>query len=133
MKQLSVFLENKPGDLTAMSDILRDSDISIDSVVIAETSKFGVVRIITSEFDKAADALKKAGFSARTVDVVAVKIANKKGTFAKIVEALSGAGISINYCYSYYADTNFGIFVFSLDDNEKGQNALSKAGFEIIF
>ncbi|MBP3207937.1 MAG: amino acid-binding protein [Campylobacter sp.] len=133
MKQLSVFLENKPGELTAMSDILRDSDISIDSVVIAETSKFGVVRIITSEFDKAADALKKAGFSARTVDVVAVKIANKKGTFAKIVEALSGAGISINYCYSYYADTNFGIFVFSLDDNEKGQNALSKAGFEIIF
>ena len=133
MKQLSVFLENKPGELTAMSDILRDSDISIDSVVIAETSKFGVVRIITSDFDKAADALKKAGFSARTVDVVAVKIANKKGTFAKIVEALSGAGISINYCYSYYADTNFGIFVFSLDDNEKGQNALSKAGFEIIF
>ena len=133
MKQLSVFLENKPGELTAMSDILRDSDISIDSVVIAETSKFGVVRIITSEFDKAADALKKAGFSARTVDVVAVKIANKKGTFAKIVEALSGAGISINYCDSYYADTNFGIFVFSLDDNEKGQNALSKAGFEIIF
>lgn len=132
MKQLSVFLENKPGELTAMSDILRDSDISIDSVVIAETSKFGVVRIITSEFDKAADALKKAGFSARTVDVVAVKIANKKGTFAKIVEALSGAGISINYCYSYYADTNFGIFVFSLDDNEKGQNALSKAGFEIM-
>ncbi|MBO7370105.1 MAG: amino acid-binding protein [Campylobacter sp.] len=132
MKQLSVFLENKPGELTSMSDILRDSDISIDSVVIAETSKFGVVRIITSEFDKAADALKKAGFSARTVDVVAVKIANKKGTFAKIVEALSGAGISINYCYSYYADTNFGIFVFSLDDNEKGQNALSKAGFEVI-
>ena len=133
MKQLSVFLENKPGELTAMSDILRDSDISIDSVVIAETSKFGVVRIITSEFNKAADALKKAGFSARTVDVVAVKIANKKGTFAKIVEALSGDGISINYCYSYYADTNFGIFVFSLDDNEKGQNVLSKAGFEIIF
>ncbi|MBO7476027.1 MAG: hypothetical protein J6T36_03735 [Campylobacter sp.] len=132
MKQLSVFLENKPGELTSMSDILRDRDISLDSVVIAETSKFGVVRIITSEFDKAADALKKAGFSARTVDVVAVKIANKKGTFAKIVEALSGAGISINYCYSYYADTNFGIFVFSLDDNEKGQNALSKAGFEVI-
>ena len=132
MKQLSVFLENKPGELTAMSDILRDSDISIDSVVIAETSKFGVVRIITSEFDKAADALKKAGFSARTVDVVAVKIANKKGTFAKIVEALSGAGISINYCYSYYADTNFGIFVFSLDDNEKGEKALKKAGFEIV-
>ena len=132
MKQLSVFLENKPGELTAMSDILRDSDISIDSVVIAETSKFGVVRIITSEFDKAADALKKAGFSARTVDVVAVKIANKKGTFAKIVEALSGVGISINYCYSYYADTNFGIFVFSLDDNEKGEKALQNAGFEIM-
>ena len=132
MKQLSVFLENKPGELTAMSDILRDSDISIDSVVIAETSKFGVVRIITSEFDKAADALKKAGFSARTVDVVAVKIANKKGTFAKIVEALSGAGISINYCYSYYADTNFGIFVFSLDDNEKGEKALQNVGFEVI-
>ena len=132
MKQLSVFLENKPGELTAMSDILRDSDISIDSVVIAETSKFGVVRIITRKFDKAADALKKAGFSARTVDVVAVKIANKKGTFAKIVEALSGAGISINYCYSYYADTNFGIFVFSLDDNEKGEKALQNAGFEVI-
>ena len=132
MKQLSVFLENKPGELTAMSDILRDSDISIDSVVIAETSKFGVVRIITSEFDKAADALKKAGFSARTVDVVAVKIANKKGTFAKIVEALSVAGISINYCYSYYADANEGIFVFSLDDNEKGEEILQKAGFEIV-
>ena len=133
MKQLSVFLENKPGELTSMSDILRDSDISIDSVVIAETSKFGVVRIITSEFDKAADALKKAGFSARTVDVVAVKIANKKGTFAKIVEALSGAGISINYCYSYYANANYGIFVFSLDDNAKGEEALKKAGFELIY
>ena len=132
MKQLSVFLENKPGELTAMVDILRDIDISIDSIVIAETTKFGVIRIITASYDKACEALKKAGFSARTVDVVAVKIANKKGSFAKIVDALSKDGISINYCYSYYADTQTGIFVFSLDDNEKGEKELEKAGFEIV-
>ena len=132
MKQLSVFLENKNGELTDMVEVLKGENLSIDSVVIAETAKFGVVRIIVDEDEKAANALKKAGFNARVVDVVAVKIANKKGMFSKIVHALSQAGISINYCYSYYADTNFGIFVFSLDDNEKGEKALQNAGFEVI-
>lgn len=132
MKQLSVFLENKKGELTDMVEVLKGENLSIDSVVIAETSKFGVVRIITNEYEKAVNALKKAGFNARSVDVVAVKIENKKGTFSKIVHALSEAGISINYCYSYYADMNYGIFVFSLDDNEKGEKVLSQAGFDIV-
>ena len=132
MKQLSVFLENKKGELTDMTDILRGEDLSIDSIVIAETSKFGVIRIIANEYEKAVNALKNAGFNARVVDVVAVKIANKKGMFSKIAHALSGANISINYCYSYYADTNSGIFVFSLDDNEKGEKVLSQAGFDIV-
>ena len=132
MKQLSVFLENKKGELTAIADILRDEKIFLDSVVIAESSKFGVVRIITSDYEKAANILKNAGCNARYVDVVAVKIANKKGMFAKIVDILSGADISINYCYSYYADANAGIFVFSLDDNEKGEKTLQNAGFEIV-
>lgn len=131
MKQLSVFLENKNGELTDMVEVLKGENLSIDSVVIAETAKFGVVRIIVDEDEKAANALKKAGFNARVVDVVAVKIANKKGMFSKIVHALSQAGISINYCYSFHSDEKAGIFAFSLDDNKKGEEVLKKTGFEI--
>lgn len=132
MKQLSVFLENKKGELTSLTSVLSGNEISIDSIVIAETSSFGVVRIITSEYERAAEALKRSGFNAMVVDIVAVRIENKKGTFHKIVEILNEKSININYCYNFYSDENRGTFVFSLDNNEKAKEALQDGGFKLI-
>lgn len=132
MKQLSVFLENKKGELTKLTEILNTAKISIDSVVIAETSNFGVVRIITKDYEKASNILKMEGFSARIIDVVAVLIENKRGTFHKIAQVLSCENININYCYNFYSDENKGTFIFSLDDNQKGEIALKNANFELL-
>lgn len=132
MKQLSVFLENKKGELTKLTEILNTAKISIDSVVIAETSNFGVVRIITKDYEKALNILKMEGFSARIIDVVAVLIENKRGAFHKIAQVLSCENININYCYNFYSDENKGTFIFSLDDNQKGEIALKNANFELL-
>ncbi|CZE48551.1 ACT domain-containing protein [Campylobacter geochelonis] len=132
MNQLSIFLENKPGELTQLTQILSDVKVSIDSIMIAETSSFGVVRLITKDYERAMNELKSAGFSVRVIKVIGVLMQNEVGAFHKIVELLSKNSININYCYSFYSGDNKGVFVFSVDKVELAKELLEKVEFHLV-
>ena len=85
IKQLSVFLENKEGRLDDVLGVLADNGINLLSTSIADTTEFGVLRLITKEADKAKDILKNAGFTARVDDVIAVVVPDAVGSLAKVM------------------------------------------------
>jgi hypothetical protein len=131
VKQLSVFLENKPGELATMTHILRERKVNIRSLILVESADFGLVRAIVDNPEKAKAVLESEGISARYSDVIAVRIKDEIGSFDRIVNILSDQGINILYTYSFYEHTT-GIFIFSVDELQKGINALLEAGEEVL-
>ena len=117
IKQLSVFIENKAGELSDFTNILSKNEISIKSILLADSIDFGLVRAIVDNPDKAKAVLEDEGFSVRFTDVFGVKIDDVVGSFDRVVKALSEAKINIQYTYSFY-ESDTGIFIFSV---EKGR------------
>lgn len=99
MKQISVFLENKTGRLAEVTKTLAANNINISSLCLADTSDFGILRIIVDEPDRAKKVLKDNGFTAATCEVIAVPIEDKPGGLAKVIGLLDEANIEIEYSY----------------------------------
>ncbi len=133
IKQLSVFLENKAGELSDFTHALSSNGVSIKSILLADSTDFGLVRTIVDNPEKAKATLEEAGFSVRFTDVFGVKIDDVVGSFDKVVGTLAKEGINILYTYSFY-ESNMGIFIFSVDKEhlEDAINALSAQGIEIL-
>jgi hypothetical protein len=133
VKQLSVFVENKAGRLSAITNILGSHGISLRAVSIADTQDFGILRIIVPEPQKAYDILKEQECTVSLTDVVAVALEDKAGTLAKAVEVLYDGGISIEYVYGFIAKVdNTAYIIFRVDDNGKAEGLLNVAGFELL-
>ncbi|MDR0467521.1 MAG: amino acid-binding protein [Campylobacteraceae bacterium] len=131
VQQLTVFLENKPGELASFTKILSDKNVNIKSVILVESTDFGLVRAIVDNPQKAKAVLESAGLSVRLANVIAVKIKDEVGSFNRIVSALSQNNINILYAYSFY-ESDSGIFIFSVDELQKGVDVLLKAGENIL-
>jgi len=133
IKQLTIFLENKAGELSVLTHILSKNGISIKSILLADSTDFGLVRTIVDNPDKAKTILEDEGFSVRFTDVFGVKIEDVVGSFDKAVSTLSNAGINILYTYSFY-EANTGIFIFSVDKNrfDDAIAALQAQNIEIV-
>lgn len=101
IKQVSVFLENKSGRLNEVTQILGDSGINISAFTIADTSDFGILRLIVSNPDKACEILKQNRFSVKTTDVVLAKTSNQPGSLSKLLKILSEGGSFIEYMYAF--------------------------------
>lgn len=101
IKQVSVFLENKSGRLNEVCQILGEADVNISAFTVADTSDFGILRMIVSDPDKACDILKKNRFSVRTTDVVLAKTPNKPGSLSKLLEILNQEEVFIEYMYAF--------------------------------
>lgn len=99
IKQLTVFLENKDGRLEKVTEILKNNDINILSIALADTKDYGVLRIIVSEPEKGRNVLKQANFSAELVDVIGVKVPHDVGMLHKMLKILSNENIGISYMY----------------------------------
>ena len=89
VRQLTVFIENRVGTLEEVAEVLKDNEINIYSISLADTSEYGLLRMIVSDPDKGSKILKESGFSARTTDVVAVRLENKVGSCPKQVSESS--------------------------------------------
>ena len=100
LKQLSVFLENSPGHLKRMCEILAAAGINIETLTIAETNNFGVVRAIVDKPEAAAGALAQGGFAAKLVDVLAIEVADTPGALLAILDKAQAAGLNIEYMYA---------------------------------
>lgn len=100
-KQVSVFLENKSGRLNEVTQILGDAGINISAFTIADTSDFGILRLIVSDPEKARIVLRENSFSVQITDVVLAKSANKPGSLSKLLKVLSDGGTFIEYMYAF--------------------------------
>ena len=124
IKQLSAFVENKPGTLLAMLKALADAGINIRAMSIADTRDFGILRLIVSDVEKAANVLEHNSI-VTTTDVLAVEMRDEAGALSNLLSALGEANINIEYLYAFTARTERGAYVvFRVDDNEAAERVL---------
>ncbi|MCI8339580.1 MAG: amino acid-binding protein [Lachnospiraceae bacterium] len=99
IKQLSVFIENEEGRLEEVLDVLKEEQINIISLSLADTSEYGILRLITAKPEAAQSALKSKGFTARLTDVLAVRLSHQVGTLQEILGIVCKAGLNVEYTY----------------------------------
>lgn len=134
VKQLSVFIENRPGRLSAVTKILGDNDVNIRAMSLADTKDFGILRLIVDDFEKAVSALKTEGFSVTTTQVLAVEINDRSGGLSEAMKALYNDNISVEYMYSAFINTkeNTAYLILRVENVTAALEALSEAGFALI-
>ena len=128
MNQLSVFMENKAGQLAQVCKALAANDLQLVALSIAETQDFGIARLIVDDGAKAESVLKTAGFLVRTTKVVGVTVPDVPGGMSQVVTTLSDKGCDIEYSYAFAKDDK-AVLVFRFKDEAKAEAALAAAGF----
>ncbi|MEA4911679.1 MAG: ACT domain-containing protein [Oscillospiraceae bacterium] len=101
VKQLSIFVENKSGRMAEITERIAEAGINIRALSIADTTNFGILRLIVDNPDRAEAALKDKGMTVSLTDVIAVQIVDEPGSFAKAVRLLAEKGIDIEYMYAF--------------------------------
>jgi hypothetical protein len=133
LKQISVFLENRKGRLSGALDTLAKAKINIRALSIADTSEFGILRLIVPDPDKARKALEKAGFTVKENHVIAVEIDDKPGGLAAALQALSDADLNVEYLYAFIAKGgNKAVVILRTENVDAGIKVFKKAGINIL-
>jgi hypothetical protein len=136
IKQLSLFLENKPGSLGAPCRLLANAGINILTLTLADSEKFGILRLIIREWERAQKLLETAGYVANVTDVVAVEVADRPGGMASVLEALHKHQVNVEYLYAFTikhahkALADHGVLVFRFKDPSAGIQALHAEGLK---
>jgi hypothetical protein len=132
IKQLSIFVENKVGRLQSIIDALGENDVNISALSIADTTDFGILRIIVDNPDKAKLVLKGMGVISKTTDVIAVYIDDRTGGLASVLNVVTKAGISIEYMYAFLGrKEGKALMVLKADDEEMAEKVLSQNGISL--
>lgn len=118
IKQISVFLENKGGRLNEVARVLAVNDINMLAFCIAETTDFGLMRLIVQEVDRTVEALRNAGFAVILTEVIAIHCPNRPGALSKILESLAEEHIFIEYMYAF-AQSERADVIINPNDREK--------------
>ncbi len=131
IEQISVFIENETGGLADVVSVLARSAIDIRAMSIADQTDFGIVRLIVNDTDRAASALKDAGFAVRRTPVVAVLVPDRPGGLAVTLDALRG--ISVEYMYAFVRKSGEqAVVVFRFDDVDRAVARLREAGATLL-
>lgn len=115
IQQLSVFLENRSGRLTEVTGALGDARVNISALSIAETSDFGILRMVVSDLNKALEVLRARGFSLSVTEVICLSVANQPGAVNRALRILSEANISIEYMYAFAVGSNAFVMIRTND------------------
>jgi hypothetical protein len=133
IKQISIFLENKPGRLAHVAQVLRDSKVNIRALTIADTSDFGILRMIVNKPDVALDVLKKSGFTVKMNEVIAVEIKDKEGVFYDIMKLCDDQKLNVEYTYSFVEQSsNRAILFLRFEDTKSAIEAFNKNGYKLL-
>jgi len=133
MEQVSVFIENKPGRLAEILRYLAQQTIDLRAYSFAETSDFGILRMLVREPDAALAALKRGGYTARKNDVLGLLVADETGSTVEAFQCLGDAGINVEYTYAFALGAGQGAFILlRVDDNAKAEKILLKAGMQLV-
>ena len=133
IRQISIFLENKPGQLLAICRALADADVNIATLSLADTADFGIVRMIVDDHEKAKAVLAEKGHVANVREVIAVCVPDRPGGMAEVMQVLDQAQANIEYSYAFaFHRGEKAVLVFRFDDNAKAESALKAAGFTTL-
>ena len=132
-KQISVFLENKPGQLAEFTKLLNENAINMCALSLADAEDFGILRIIVDDMHKTACILKESGYVFSITPVLAVEMSNKPGSLMKILEILGESQINLEYSYSFTikkADKAY--MIFRVNDTDAAAKILTQNGVKLI-
>ncbi|MDI9447722.1 MAG: ACT domain-containing protein [Pelotomaculaceae bacterium] len=133
VKQISIFLENKSGRLAKVTKVLGESGINIRALSIADTTDFGILRLIVNNPEKAYRVLKNAGFTLSTTDVIAVEVADVPGGLSEPLLILDRAGINIEYLYAFVQKaSSAALVVFRVEQLDEAVRALQENGIRLL-
>ncbi len=118
--QISIFVENRQGTLSAITKILADAEIDIRAFSIADTTDFGILRMIVNDPDRAVKALRSHGIAVSQNRVIAVEIRDEPGAMHSILELLSNAGLVVEYAYAFVSRTReYAYVILRVDDRDR--------------
>ncbi|MEG1584773.1 MAG: ACT domain-containing protein [Anaerovorax sp.] len=133
IKQISIFIPNRKGSLSELTDILIAHKIDIRAIAVFDTTEFGILRIVVDDPDKAVEILSGAGVVAKVSKVLAVEPEDKPGALNEIFHILGDHNLNIEYIYSFIMrKTEMPYVVLKLDDQERGAKVLSANGINVI-
>lgn len=133
VKQISVFLENKSGRLLDVTRSLGETGVNIRALCVADTSDFGVVRLIVDDPDKAHDGLKARGFTVKETPVIAVEVDDRPGGLSEVMKPLVEQEMNIEYLYCFLEKVaDKAIVIIRVEEAEQAIGALKVAGFRVI-
>ena len=133
VEQISVFIENKSGRLAEITRILGEAEINIRALSLADTSDFGILRMIVSKPDAANEVLKKAGFTVKINTVIAVEIDDREGIFYDIMNLSDKNSLNIEYTYSFVEQySNKAILFLRIENVDKAIEVFAKKGYKLL-
>ncbi|MGP8227119.1 MAG: ACT domain-containing protein [Terracidiphilus sp.] len=131
--QISLFAENKPGHISAPARLLAQEGIDIRALFLADSQHFGIVRMVVSDWQKAAALLEAHGYVVKVTEVLAVEVPDHPGGLADVLGALDGSGINIEYMYAFpYLRGDQAILIFRFADPDAAIARLQTAGINVL-
>lgn len=130
--QLSLFVENRPGALSEVCRVLKEANVNIYAMSVADTSEFGILRLLLDDIETGNAALKSAGFITRENHVVAISVPDCAGGLAGVFETTDALGLSVEYMYAItFGRKDKAVIVFRFDDQAAAEK-LASAGVELL-
>lgn len=132
IKQISVFISNRPGALADVCQVFADNDINMYALSIADTQDFGILRVIVKDADSAQKILHDAGYTCKITHVVAVRLKDEPGSMASAIKFISDAGIGVEYAYAFLSHTPGCAFMVFRIAGSEARHKLSDMGLDIV-
>ncbi|MCU0857471.1 MAG: hypothetical protein MUC65_03600 [Pontiellaceae bacterium] len=133
LKQLSIFLENRPGHLSNACEVLSNAGLNIVTMMLADTSEFGILRLIIREWERAKEVLESAGFTVNLTEVLAIEVADEPGGLEKILKVAEAGGLSIEYMYAFACKPNKNaLIVVRFDDISRACSVMTDSGIGVL-
>lgn len=131
--QLSVFVENRPGHLVLPCRLLAQAGINIVTLALADTQKFGILRLIVRDWQKAKHVLESGGFTVNVTEVVAIEVSDRPGGLAEVLDAIERVGVNVEYMYAFATRSNDqAVLVFRFDDPDAALEALAGSEVNVV-
>lgn len=133
IKQISVFMENRPGRLAEITKVLSDNGIDMRAINIADTTDYGILRMIVNDEVKAEKVLRENNMTASVTDVIAISIPDTVGAFSTVINLLKDKGISIEYIYSFIGEkSNKAVIVIKTNKLDESLETLKNNGVAVL-
>ena len=133
VKQISLFMENRTGRLADVARTLGDAGVNIRALSLADTSDFGILRLIVNDVDRALSVLRATGHTVTVTEVVAAEVPDRPGGLAHVLEVLEKAGVNVEYMYAFVEKaTDKAVLVFRFENTDEALAAFKQAGISVL-